>query len=287
MKTKSFNPLEKAVNFCRRLRVVSNTDSLMPPVSTVKRPLSLTGFTLIEILVASYIFMVVVVTAVAAFAMIKRSNETSDDFRQTNQCAREGENFISSLFRSASYGNPRVYGLVDNGGSYVLRAIKEPTQNTPELELNFSGFVVFSQVPVDNKLAFKAIYKQIAHNVTFNRDEGVYYFKSGVVDVASALYPGFDPSNNIPASISFSSALSSAQPIFSTEACSALIESDAKFNLTPMTPFKLTKGRDVKNQDVFILSLNDYIFTNFETTQIDAKSFSRMFLSSTNEATKL
>jgi hypothetical protein len=219
--------------------------------------------------------------------MIKRSNETSDDFRQTNQCAREGENFIGSLFKTANYGSPRVYGIVNNSGTFSFKAIKEQDA-VFDADRNFSGFVVFEKVSVDNRLSIKAVYKQNVHSDTYDKDQGVYYFKSASIDVPSALYSNFDPEQNIPITTLVGSVLNDASPIFSTDACSALIESGDKFSAASvLTPFKITKRQDVKGQDVFMLTLDDYIFTNFADSQPSEKIFTRLFVRSTNEATKL
>jgi len=55
------------------------------------------SFTLVEILVASMIFMIVIVVSVSSFGMISRSSVKTDDLRLTNQCARQVEDYSDAL----------------------------------------------------------------------------------------------------------------------------------------------------------------------------------------------
>ncbi|MCX6809933.1 MAG: prepilin-type N-terminal cleavage/methylation domain-containing protein [Candidatus Berkelbacteria bacterium] len=69
------------------------------------------AFTLIEILVASFIFMMVIVMATASFAMIKKSNELTTDISKTNECAKQTENYINLMVRSANFGTSRIVAI--------------------------------------------------------------------------------------------------------------------------------------------------------------------------------
>lgn len=75
------------------------------------------AFTLIEILIASSIFMVVAISSAAAFAMVKKSNNKTEDLRIANDCARQVEDFIKNEVRSASSGE-KIKGLKYSGGVY-------------------------------------------------------------------------------------------------------------------------------------------------------------------------
>lgn len=105
------------------------------------------SFTLVEILVASAIFMSVVVIAVSSTAMVTRSGARSDDLRRTMQCARQTEDYIVQMVRSSGWGE-RLFALRNTGGRLLLAAPETGGENYP-------GLVVF---PGEGR--FLAIFKE-------------------------------------------------------------------------------------------------------------------------------
>jgi prepilin-type N-terminal cleavage/methylation domain-containing protein len=78
---KGFTPLEKAIDFCRRYEVEASDSGLMPPSGFVKRPISPTGFTLIELmLVIMVIGVILFITAPAA-----RDALTTDNLKKASR----------------------------------------------------------------------------------------------------------------------------------------------------------------------------------------------------------
>jgi len=69
--------------------------------------MKLKGFTLVEILIASTIFTIVIMTAVSSFALIRRSNYKSEDNKIAASCARQIEDFIKAEVISSST-SPRI-----------------------------------------------------------------------------------------------------------------------------------------------------------------------------------
>ena len=127
------------------------------------------SFTLVEILIASLIFVSVMVVATASFALVKKSNENTDDLRAASSCARQIEDFIKAQVKSSSFG-PRVMAvdLDPSDGKYKIFPI------TQKMNTNLAGIVLF---PTSDE--YVILLKQVTAS------DASYYFeqKTGILDM--------------------------------------------------------------------------------------------------------
>lgn len=126
------------------------------------------SFTLIEIMVASLIFLVVSSTAVSTFALIRKSNEKTDDIRMTDQCVRQVREVLSEVAR-ANQSQSKIAGISSSSPNHFTIAESE------DQNLNYFGVAIF-----ENETAVKAIYK-IA---------GVYYIGDYTLDTPTTIRTG-------------------------------------------------------------------------------------------------
>jgi len=105
--------------------------------------MTIKSYSLVETLVASSIFMIVVVVSLSSYAMIRKTNNQTDDARSTNQCARQLEDYIVSQVRSSNYGK-RVMGIREDGA----------LEDIDETATSYVGIALFK---TESKL--EAIYK--------------------------------------------------------------------------------------------------------------------------------
>lgn len=106
------------------------------------------SFTLVEVLVAAMIFLVVAATGVAALALIRRSNEKTDDVRLADQCSRQVRDMLSEQVRSA-HSKSRLVGLVTNGSRFSI-------VDSDDSNSNYVGVGIFK-----NDTDVTAIYKAL------------------------------------------------------------------------------------------------------------------------------
>jgi len=222
----------------------------------------LKSFTLIEILIASYIFMMVIMMVVASFAMIKRSNDTSDDIRLTSQCARDLEDFVSSRIRSSVDG-PRIMAvkLSDDGNTFNLI--------TPDAGSKYYGVAVFKKSSSPDKITVQVIYKK----------GDVYFYQEQ--EVAS-------------------SSLSAAIPVLGTKLnsddCSAAVSNPA--GATPKTPFTIVSSSSyekgpasrVSSPPIFTITLDDLFYRRLGGNSQEApdnKALSHVYVNVVNDLRKI
>lgn len=120
-------------------------------------------FTLIEILIASLIFVSVMVVATSCFALVKKSNENSEDLKIASSCARQVEDFVRAQIKSSSF-NGRIMAIdfetTGGSNSYKIYPI------TQKMDANVAGIVLF---PVEGK--YVVIFKKV------NDSDSSYYFE--------------------------------------------------------------------------------------------------------------
>jgi len=121
------------------------------------------GFTLIEILIASLIFVTVAVMAVAAFASAKKSNDQSSDMRVINECNHQ----IGDLLRAKVQGadiEKRIYGLIKTDtDTYKLEKPSSLRDGK-----NYTGLAVF-----ESSNQFTPIFKQ----------DGAYFYTDNPIEM--------------------------------------------------------------------------------------------------------
>lgn len=94
------------------------------------------AFTLIEILLASLIFMIVVTVAVTSLTLMRKSTDLSNDLSSATGCAREMEDYISNQLRK-DYAPEAVYGINNNeSGTPVIESIPK------DIETQYSGILL-------------------------------------------------------------------------------------------------------------------------------------------------
>jgi len=234
------------------------------------------SFTLIEILLASTIFAMVIATSMASFLMVKNSNYRSDDLRTAQGCARQLRDFVSAFARSASPKGDRLEGIKINGGNYSLVPL---TENTSSSVTDFVGFAVHSD---ENN--FNIIYKK-------QLSDGSYTFETSASPVAI----------NSTGIYSFQS----SDRAVITSVCSAFTDSDTEGYFSDYsfaTPFKVyfekhspdytsnnqsDKIAVVNFRDVVYRSLDKDGVTLSQKYSIDKKSFGNVDLTVTSSARPL
>lgn len=236
------------------------------------------AFTLIEILIATMIFMTVAIMAVAAFAMVKRSNEITSDQAKTDECSRQVENFIGSVFRSASFGSPRVMALVR------VRVSGQPKlkflSGTADFIDTF-GFVVLEKTASDDQVNITYIFKNIDIN---DAKQTGYFYKSLIVN-KSDIKDGMVMTDYI----SFT-ANPSPQKIHSNECIPLKINGEQlgfagryknPFSMKLSYPYEGGPASQIGNP-IYSLVLNDLFFSKFSAQDKDDKSLSKLYVEVTN-----
>jgi type II secretory pathway pseudopilin PulG len=220
----------------------------------------LKSFTLIEILIASYIFVMVIIMAVASFAMIKRSNDTSDDIRLTSQCARDLEDFVSSRVRS-SVDDPRIMAVKLSADGSIFNLI------TPGAGSKYSGVAVFKKTSSPDKITVRAIYK---------KGDGYFYQEQ---EVASS-------------SLSTTTFSTVNEAKLNSDDCSAAVSNPA--GATPETPFAIASSSSYKkgpasgvsSPPIFTITLDDLFYRRLGGTSQenpDNKALSRVYINVVND----
>jgi type II secretory pathway pseudopilin PulG len=125
------------------------------------------SFTLIEILIASLIFVSVMVVATTSFALVKKSNDNSEDMKIASSCARQVEDFVKAQIKSSSF-NGRVMAIDfdTTSGEYKIYPI------TQKMGEDVAGAVLF---PAEGK--YVAIFKKVT------AADSSYYFDQRTGDL--------------------------------------------------------------------------------------------------------
>jgi len=229
---------------------------------------SFKSFSLIEILIATMIFMTVIVLAVSSFGMVKKSNETTVDMAKTAECVRQIGNISMSLFKSANYHEPRLMRILSTGGTYKLI---EPDEDSVDAD----GFASFQPSDEAGKIYLVAVLKKTTG------DQTGYYYRKAEVDEELAVNGG-----NISSFINSTD----LEPLHSKD-CQALIKNGSEigfegdyekpFALTLSTPFSGGPS-SLQGNPIYQIKLNDIIFSKFSSQEENDKTFSRLFLEGIN-----
>ena len=149
------------------------------------------SFTLIEILIASVIFMGVMVIAASSFALVRRSSEKAEDIRVASTCARQVEDFIKSQTISSNYGGRimALSGCTPNGASPGLSCKLYPPASS-EGQADLYGVAFFL-----SETSYKVLYKYVpadksdaAYFLDERNNPAVVNFKtSAVINVSGKL----------------------------------------------------------------------------------------------------
>ena len=232
------------------------------------------SYSLIEILLASMIFMVVIFMVVSSFGMIKKSNENTSDLANTTECARQIENIATSIFKSASYHQPRIMPVVFNNESYRLG--EELSADNP---VQAVGFAVFEKSSKEGKIIVSVIVKEI------DADSGASgYYHDTTEMFESSIKGGATIGLNAPDN-GFK-----LQPIHSNE-CRALMVNetyegfegnyDKPFEIRLNSPY--SKGpSSLLGGSAYSLKLNDMIFTKYSDQTQNDKTASRLYFETIN-----
>jgi len=107
--------------------------------------MKLKGYSLMEVLVASLIFMSVIIVSVSSFAMVKNSDNHIEDVSIASGCSRQLDDVITAQIRSSNF-SPRIKGLVYGDGKYIFDDI--------QIEKKYAGLALFT-VPGKYSVIFK------------------------------------------------------------------------------------------------------------------------------------
>lgn len=99
------------------------------------------SYSLIEILIASMIFMVVAIFGASSFAMISKSNNTTEDFQVAAQCSNQLESFMKNSFEGADKGD-RIYGIRRVGSVHKMYQLSNINISS---SAGYSGFLAINE----------------------------------------------------------------------------------------------------------------------------------------------
>lgn len=224
------------------------------------------SFTLIEIMVASLIFLVVVSTATSAFALIRSSNMKADDVRLADQCARQVREKLSEVVR-ANQLQSRIAGVqYSSTGRFTL--VESDNTNT-----DYIGVAVF-----DSETTAKVIYKSA----------GIYYIRDYELSTPSTIR-----------------ATTNNRPIIMSADCLAFGEKPDNMVWSGdfVKPFKVYYQKHYPDYDatkkedkIFKIVLSDLVFRAHDNGSIDVEdeyssvqkqTISKLFVDLTNNSRKL
>jgi len=234
--------------------------------------MKLKSFTLIEILIATLIFMLVAMIAATTFVMVRNTSDKTSDLAGANACSRQIESFVESMVRSSRYGyGKRIMGVdkSDLGASYVLKDLYQS-----ETLQRFYGLAFFVE---NNK--YRVVIKRDGENGYLTKDFS------------------YSSANNIENNKVID--LSDAIPLNSND-CGTFTDKPVAFeskNLTkpfqvsvrPNTPQLATQTPSVSpsyfDSLSYLVGLNDIVYMKGVENQkqsIDRKSYEQVFVSSVN-----
>jgi len=235
------------------------------------------SFTLIEILIATVIFMSVVMVAVAIFAMVKKSNETSGDMAKTDECVRQIENFTGAVFRSASYITPRIMAVEKSSGKIALRDLA----NVEGGELQTIGFAAFEKSPQENRAKLAIIFKYLDSEA----EQNGYYYAFAEIETAE-----IKDMMEVTEMLSFTGGADDPEKIHSS-GCAPLKLSGAvvgfagdyekPFHLKLSYPYGGGPSSQVGAR-IFTLRVSDLIYSRYSAQDATDKTFSKLNLQATN-----
>lgn len=246
------------------------------------------AFSLIEILIATIIFMTVVMMAVASFAMVKKSNEITNDQAKTDECSRQIEGFASSIFRSASVGDPVVMAVVrDDSSSKLLWDLSEIENEEVDAiglneEVDAIGFAVFEKAATDDQIILSVIFKDIDTDPATSKKTG-YYYKSGsfsklaIVDemnLTSFLASGLQKIHS-----------SVCVPLESEEGGVGFAgDFNNPFHLKLSFPYGGGPASQIgkPRKPIYTMVINDLLFSSLSDQGVEDKSISKLYTEVTN-----
>ncbi len=105
------------------------------------------SFSLIEILIASSIFMFVAMMAAASFGMIRKANDRARDLKNTGECREILQNFVESGVNNSNR-EPRIMGIIGQGDGYLFKDIDVANdslslEQLPTEDIQFAGLAMF------------------------------------------------------------------------------------------------------------------------------------------------
>jgi len=232
----------------------------------------LKSFTLVEILIASLIFITVLMIVAASFALIKKSNDKTDDSRLADTCSRQLEDYLKARIVSSNNGG-RIMALTDTGGFKLV----------PPLKVNAANIIGFASFVEDGK--YEIILKDNAnlqYRVFERNYSGQYNFT-----LEHAL-SGLDPSGGRAV------ASSECRTMPSSNAKPFIINISARFPKTmpTATAFSLSEIADlvygIRLEDTFFRHLGASADFAAEAQAADEKkTTSRVMLDVTNSISSL
>ncbi len=224
------------------------------------------SFTLIEIMVASLIFLVVVSTATSAFALIRSSNVKADDIRLADQCARQVREKLSEIVR-ANQLQSRIAGVqYTSTGRFTL--VESDNNNT-----GYIGVAIF-----DSETTAKVIYKNV----------GIYYTRDYELSTPDTIRP-----------------VTNSKPMIMSADCLAFREKPDNLVWSDdfVKPFKVYYRKHYPDYDstkpedrIFKIALVDLVFRANDNGNLDVaneyssvqkQTVSKLFVDLTNNSRKL
>jgi len=210
------------------------------------------AFTLVEILMASFIFMIIVTVGVSALSMMRKTSESSSDLSAAAGCARELEGFIRPKIQQAQFGD-KFYGIV-LGSPYTVEEI--PANKTSQ----YSGIVILNS---KNKAT-----------LIFKSTLGVYWFAEVDSTDLSKIQDKLDDNIELNGGARIQS-----------DSCLAFTPSGSQegsllaFGLDFTKPFKITKT-PISDSFYYRATMTDYDFSRdlTQTQAIERQSYARIYI---------
>lgn len=215
------------------------------------------SFSLIEIMIASSIFMLVAMMAAASFAMVRRANDKAHDLKNTGECREILQNYVESGVKNSNT-TPRVMGIIAQGDIYKFKDIKIIDNNAsanlilPE-SYQFSGLAM-----IQDDGSYLIIYK--------DKNQNYLYKEIKLGEGASMPVEG----DNVPTADKFLKT--------GNETCFS-----SPTSLESAKPFQIWGVKNNRNQNLYLITviLEDNLYSIQNPTSQD-QNFSHIYLRVTN-----
>jgi len=205
---------------------------------------------ILEALIASVIFVVVIFSASSSLIAMNGNNRNLELLTQANSCSEKIQSKINEFFNYVGGPGSKLFGLEENQGNYSLIDIYE----APGKRGEYAGFVVFSRQNDSSYVANTIIKKN-------NESDYSYFEASSKVDNETEI------KNNV--------LLSRLVKIEEIKLLGDCITIGQKSSVDLKKPFKLDYiGRyDSSHDDIYEIEVSDFIYP-----PANKSVFSRLFI---------
>lgn len=130
-------------------------------ISQIGNMKKIKSFSLIEVTIASFIFMIVAIMATASFAMVRRTNERVKIYKDTGECREILQNYVENGVKNSNKGS-RILGIDSSLKFKDIQVLNDST------ELN-------ALLPEQYKFIGLAMIEENGYSVIYKQDQRYLY----------------------------------------------------------------------------------------------------------------